>query len=923
MVDAVVDLARSSDGRLSLLMLSRRAPPAPLARGQVAGWLTVFDQLSLTPEEVAAVVRHVSGRTLSSAEARSLDAAEGWMAHVLALTRQGGAVADAARGSVGEFLCEELLRLLPVAERRPLRLAAELPELPRDCVPLAPATCRLLEELAAQRYFVEPLPTGWRLHDLLRDGLCALNAQLEPPAELAAARRMAAGWVAEAMPEVAMHLLVAAGDVEAVQTLLDREGQRWLAQGRHRQLIAWLGALPDPAPAAREIWRAEALLPLAPEEARPVFARCRAAAVATTQPEAAWRAWCGEVASYVVQWGAVQGLAELVDELEAMAATLGPPAGEWQLRCAADALTALMYGRAEDPRIRHYAEATARNMLLSLDAAARIGAAAQLLIYKLWWAGDFPGGRALYDAYESEVERGHADGSLPALARLLWWSNAAIVDWQCGDPARCYAKVEQGLALAQSSGIHLRDFFLLTQGIFCALSQEDWPRAEAWLAQLAHTERGHRRLDSMVHHFFRSWHALSRGDAALALAHAETALPMAEALGSLFHRVIVLSALAPARLHNGDLAGAAEAYRMQLALAKGSQNPTFAYIAFCAGAEIALVAGDREALRKQVERMLTVKHLGGFHSDCGWRSPVRARLMAFALEAGVLPEVARQWIRQKRLSPPKVSLATGPSPSASRPCRAWRWSWMSRATPAVPNLRRACVSCWPRWWPATRRACSRLSCKIGSGPTRRATRPPPRSRWPCTGCVPGWGTRACCCARACSASTPSASAATSGRPARGTRRVSRRAPTPCWPGWTCPRCSNCASNWHAPTPGNQGALTPLALPIGNPCISTLGANLLETPPMPTPTRILRAARLLAGACVLAPACRPALCPPSGAMAPTAMTTRRWASPRPRSRPAAASSSPATPASRPCPASARRWRRRRCSRRVGSRPTSPT
>lgn len=661
-VDAVVDLARSSDGRLSLLMLSRRAPPAPLARGQVAGWLTVFDQLSLTPEEVAAVVRHVSGRTLSSAEARSLDAAEGWMAHVLALTRQGGAVADAARGSVGEFLCEELLRLLPVAERRPLRLAAELPELPRDCVPLAPATCRLLEELAAQRYFVEPLPTGWRLHDLLRDGLCALNAQLEPPAELAAARRMAAGWVAEAMPEVAMHLLVAAGDVEAVQTLLDREGQRWLAQGRHRQLIAWLGALPDPAPAAREIWRAEALLPLAPEEARPVFARCRAAAVATTQPEAAWRAWCGEVASYVVQWGAVQGLAELVDELEAMAATLGPPAGEWQLRCAADALTALMYGRAEDPRIRHYAEATARNMLLSLDAAARIGAAAQLLIYKLWWAGDFPGGRALYDAYESEVERGHADGSLPALARLLWWSNAAIVDWQCGDPARCYAKVEQGLALAQSSGIHLRDFFLLTQGIFCALSQEDWPRAEAWLAQLAHTERGHRRLDSMVHHFFRSWHALSRGDAALALAHAETALPMAEALGSLFHRVIVLSALAPARLHNGDLAGAAEAYRMQLALAKGSQNPTFAYIAFCAGAEIALVAGDREALRKQVERMLTVKHLGGFHSDCGWRSPVRARLMAFALEAGVLPEVARQWIRQKRLSPPEGFTGDWPVP---------------------------------------------------------------------------------------------------------------------------------------------------------------------------------------------------------------------------------------------------------------------
>lgn len=662
-VDAAVDVARGSGGRLSMLMLSRRPPPAPLSRGLVAGWLESFDRLGLSGEEAAAVASHVAGRELAPQELVALSVAGGWMAHVLTLARQGGGLVQAAQESVGEFLCEELLRLLPVSERRPLRLAAELPELPRDCVPLAPTSQRLLDELAAQRYFVEPLEGGgWRLHDLLRDALCALNTQLEAPAALATARREAAGWVAQRMPEVAMHLLVVAGDAEAVQHLLDVEGRRWLAEGRHRQVLAWLGALPDPAPAAREIWRAEALLPLAPEEARPAFARCRAAAVAAGQPEAAWRAWCGAVASYVVQWGAVQGLAELVDDLEAMAQALGEPAGEWRLRCAADALTALMYGRAEDPRVRHYADATAAAMLYSQDAAARIGAAAQLLIYRLWWAGDFPGGRALYDAFEPAVEAGHADGSLPALARLLWWSNAAIVDWQCGDPARCYAKVERGLALAQDSGIHLRDFFLLTQGIFCALSQQDWPRAEAWLAQLAHTERGHRRLDSMVHHFFRSWYALSRGDAALALAHAETALPMAEALGSLFHRVIVLSALAPARLRNGDLEGAAAAYRMQLALAKGSQNPTFAYIAFCSGAEIALVAGDRDGLRKQVERMLTVKQLGGFHSDCGWRSPVRAEMFAFALEEGIHPEVVRHWIRQKRLPPPEGFAGDWPVP---------------------------------------------------------------------------------------------------------------------------------------------------------------------------------------------------------------------------------------------------------------------
>ena len=653
LLDAAREVAAGAEGRLAFLLISRRPPGLPLSRGLMAGWLTVYDDLGLAPDEAAEMARAVSGRDWSAAgEAARLAEAGGWLAHVLALARPGGPAAPG--GALSEFLAEEILALLPADARRGLRLAAELPELPRSLVKLASPAARLLDELAQRRYFVD-LTDGdaWRLHDLLRDGLRERNRVLESPQALAAARRDCAAWVRERQPDIAMNLFVAAGDEAAALALLANDGRRWLAQGRHRQVLSWLDALPggtgEGGP-VRALWRAEALLPLAPESARPLFALSRAAFVAVRNAEDAYRAWCGEVASYVVQWGAVQGLAELVDELERLQAVLGEPPGEWRWRVAADALTALMYGRAEDPRIARYAQATAQTVEQAPDAASRVTAAAQLLIYRLWWAGDFPGGRALYEAFDAEVERGGPE--LPPLARLIWWSNAAIVDWQCGDPARCHAKVEQGLALAEASGIHVRDFFLLTQGIFCALSQEDWPRAQAYLAQLARTERGHRRLDSMVHHFFRSWYALSRGDAALALAHARTAWPLAESLGSLFHKVIVLSALAPACLHAGDLAGAEAAYRGQLALAKGSGNLTFAYIAFCAGAEIALQQGDEAGLAKQVERMLRVKQLGGFHSDCGWRGPMRARLLAFALTHGILPDVARQWIREKRLPPP-------------------------------------------------------------------------------------------------------------------------------------------------------------------------------------------------------------------------------------------------------------------------------
>lgn len=666
---AVLEHAREiGPESLRIVLVSRRGPPPALARGVVGGWLGLVDGLRLEPDEARRIASAVRGKPLDDGEARALDRAGGWLAHVLALARARTSEAELPPDldqRVGDFLAAELLASVPRDQRAGLRRLAELPEIPKDLGPpfLTAEASRLLTSLAEQRWFVDLVEGRWRLHDLLRDALRAMNAALDERAELDRARRDLASRVATTLPEAAMQLRVDARDVASTIDLLEAKGKDWLAHGLHHTVAAWLKDLEEPddvaAQAALASWRALAMLPTEPEAARPLFAKARRLGKEARDPARAYAAWCGEVSSYVVQWGAVHGLADLVDDLEALEKELGPPPGDLGFRTSEGALTALMYGRAEDPRITRYADATARAIEHAPDAGARISAAAQLLIYRLWWAGDFPGGRALYDTFDAEVARGE---DLPPLARLIWWSCASIVDWQCGEPSACYEKVERGLALAASSGVHVRDFFLLTQGIFCALSQEDWTRAEGYLVQLARTERNHLRLDAMVHHFFRSWYSLCRGDARTALAHAESAWPMAEAMGSMFHKVIVLSALAPARVHAGDLEGAEQAYRAQLALAKAARNPTFSYIAFCSAAEIAMAKKDEPALAKQVERILFVKALGGFHSGCGWRMPMMRDVLAFALEKGIQPQIARQWIREKRIPPPALPPAGWPMP---------------------------------------------------------------------------------------------------------------------------------------------------------------------------------------------------------------------------------------------------------------------
>jgi len=668
---AVLETAQRVCGEhLRIVAISRRAPPPALERGRFGGWLGWIDDLRLGEEEAGLLFEAARGRPLDVEEREHLAEADGWLAHVLAVARAAPDAGAArtplsrrgpARAGVGEFLAAELLESLPEVHRAGLRRLAELPEIPRSlaatnggAAPLSAEAARLLDALAQQRHFVDAtMPDRWRLHDLLRDTLRATNVREDDAETLKQVRRSLAGSIAGSMPDAAMELRLAAHDAHGVAQLLETHGPRWLADGRHRSVVEWvmrLGAEVEPETrAVLSSWHAQALLPIEPEAARPLFAQARHQALVTHDARAAYAAWCGEVASYVVQWGAVQGLADLVDDLESLHAVFGEPSADIAFRTNADALTALMYGRAEDPRIGRYAEATARAIAHAPDAGARITAAGQLLIYRLWWAGDYPGGRALYDAFDAEVA---SDDSLAPLPRLVWWSCASIVDWQCGKPEDCYAKVGRGLALAEASGVHVRDFFLLTQGMFCALSQDDWPRAEQYLALLARTERTHRRLDTMVFHFFRSWYCLGRGDPQTALAHAQAAWPLAEAMGSMFHKVIVLSALAPACLHCGDVEGAQRAYREQLALAKAARNPTFSFIAFCAGAEIAMLQGDTPALARQLERMLTVKQLGGFHSGCGWRTPMMRDLLAFALEQRIVPDVARRWIREKRIAPP-------------------------------------------------------------------------------------------------------------------------------------------------------------------------------------------------------------------------------------------------------------------------------
>jgi LuxR family transcriptional regulator, maltose regulon positive regulatory protein len=227
--------------RVRLLMTARNDPLLPLHRYRLAGQVCEirFADLAMTEAEARALLDD-HGVPLPDVDLRILqDRTEGWPAglRLAALRMQGTArpaefVAQLAmdKGSVGEYLTEEVLAQLPEDVRR---LVIETSFLDEVSGPLAAAVTgvddseALLAELSRNNSFVIPLnaeETVFRYHQLFREVLRHL-ANRQPPALVRARYARAAEWYRDRgdLP-TALRWTVRSQDPAATRTLLVRGG---------------------------------------------------------------------------------------------------------------------------------------------------------------------------------------------------------------------------------------------------------------------------------------------------------------------------------------------------------------------------------------------------------------------------------------------------------------------------------------------------------------------------------------------------------------------------------------------------------------------------------------------------------------------------------------------------------------------------
>ncbi|MFC0431980.1 LuxR C-terminal-related transcriptional regulator [Kutzneria buriramensis] len=370
-LDGVDFLLRHASPQLRLVAIGRTAPPLPLHRYRLAGWLTEvqLDELAFTEDEAESMMAEHGARVGPEAVRILVRRTEGWAAglRMAAMSLQdrdpheseeivrrfGGGRQDVAEYFLAEVFdaqppgVREFLLRTSVADLLPTALADELSG--RD------DSARLLHDLVQANVFVLPADDGAvRYHSLYRD---LLRAQLgrRPAEEVVRLHQTAARWLmADGQTAAAAIHAAAAGEWGHAATLaIDGLAVGGVLAGTDDDLTEALAGIPDEVGGPHGSVLRAALAVVAGDRggAAPHLAQARRV-IAGNPPTRENLAVRMVLAAVEVLSADVDRAAEAAVSFDALAAEAGPPAEDLSALVHARAGASLMWAgeldKAED-----------------------------------------------------------------------------------------------------------------------------------------------------------------------------------------------------------------------------------------------------------------------------------------------------------------------------------------------------------------------------------------------------------------------------------------------------------------------------------------------------------------------------------------------------------------------------------------------
>jgi LuxR family transcriptional regulator, maltose regulon positive regulatory protein len=666
---------------LSVIILSRSQPPPAYARLRAAGEMSLlgWEEIRFTAEESNAISMLKAGRDLPGEVLSQLyQTTDGWAAGlVLLMESLGGEDVDVqlprglGREEIFGYFATELFERSSPEARTFLLETAFLPRMTaRMAEELTGNTRagRIFSDLNRKNYFTTRYTSAeqaFQYHPLFREFLLAKAQETMPAERLPEIRSRAANVLEKnGHAEEAVSLYCEAGMwPEAIRAILT-QAPMLTVQGRWQTLRGWIESIPKAVTEHQPwllYWMGICLLPISPDSGMSYFAKAYEQFRTGRDAAGSFLALSGmlDVVGFMLdRFIEFDRLIPMMNEL--MEEYPEFPSPMIEARVANSMLYAFMLRQPNNPDFKRWENRGLGlvNDMADMDLALRILCA--LALYHLL-SGELAKVQLILDSFQKKLETRQAT----PVAVLLQRDLQVFYYWLSADFEKHRWAAEDGLALAESTGVHVVDVLLLGHGAAGALSLGEISKAEGYLEHMLAVLRMRSTVyGEFFYHNTMAWKCFLEGQHTLASMHADLAIERGAASGA--PQVMPANHLIKAMVMHAlrDKAEASLHLSKCLSICRSIKLYQIEFMGFLAGAKIAFDGGDEASGKEFLRKGLAIGREHGYATSFLWVNSMVANLCVKALEAGIETEYVQGLVRKRNLVPdmPVLHLENWPWP---------------------------------------------------------------------------------------------------------------------------------------------------------------------------------------------------------------------------------------------------------------------
>ena len=666
---------------VNVIMLSRTDPPPAYARLRATGEMSIlcWEDIRLTAEESNAIAMLKSGSDLPDKTLSQLyHTTDGWAAG-LVLLMESLRIKDfddqfpsgLPREEIFAYFATELFERRSQEDQTFLletsflhgmnvRMAEELTGNVR--------AKRILSTLIRKNYFINRYFSHgqtFQYHLLFREFLQVKAEETMTSDRLQDIRRRAAHVLeANGRGEDAVSLLCDAQEWSEATRVILSFAPVLIHQGRWQTLQGWIETLQGSVTEYQPwllYWKGICGFPTSPEGSMEFFAKAFELFKSCKDAAGSFLALSGMLDSVNFRLDTFFELDRLIAMMDQLRKEYPQfPSPEIESHVVNSMLNALTLRQPFNPAWKQWED---RGFALSRDITdtdVALHILCGIAFYRLF-SGEIEKVKPILDSIHQRVDAGHAS----TLAVLSLRDLQAFYHWLSADFEKNRWAAEDGIALAESSGVHFMDIYLLGHGAAGALSIGEIARTEGYLDKMLFAIRTMpSTYGEYFYHNLKAWKYLLEGLLAQASVHADHALEFSAAMGRplMIPTPHLIKAIILHQLKDDDTASA---HLSELRKIGGTITLFHAeFMAFLIEAQIAFDHGDEAVGRDLLYRAMTMGSEHGYVNGFFWVNSTMARLCVKALEAGIEIDYVRNLIVKRNMVPdvPVLHLENWPWP---------------------------------------------------------------------------------------------------------------------------------------------------------------------------------------------------------------------------------------------------------------------